>query len=127
MNSVSYALKFIPPCHQAMWYKESEARVIPQLRELAEHPNILTYFGAFKITIGCTIWEVICMQRCAGTLLGFINSGYWQSLWGAERVAACWEIIKQILTGLKACHSRNPALWHRDVKITNSKILLLSL
>lgn len=125
MNSVSYALKFIPPYSQARWYEQSEARVLRQLRDLAEHPNILKYFGAFEIEIAGSNWQVICMERCTGTLLDFVNSVYWRNLDGAERVAGCWEIIRQILTGLKACHSWNPALWHRDVKITNSKFLLL--
>ena len=119
--SVSYALKFINP------YKkppdgidpETEGVVLPILLTMQDHPNILTYFGKFHVYFGGDAsWLVICTEVCAGSLQSFLQPIFTQ-LTQAERMAGCWEIVRQILSGWRRCRENWPILMHRDIKLSN--------
>lgn len=112
-------MKFIHPDHVNSWYTDYEGRVLRELLSMHENQNILTYFGVFRLKVGVT-WTVVCMQRCEGALNKFVDSHVWENLGGHGRIACCWDIVRQILTGLQACHSMDTPLWHRDMKMSNS-------
>ena len=110
-------MKFIHPDCVYSWYADHEGRVLPELLSMHDNQNILVYFGAFSLRVGVT-WTVVCMQLCEGALNGFVISPLWNGLKPIQRVACCWDIIRQILTGLQVCHEMN--LLHRDMKMSNS-------
>ena len=118
-NSVSYALKFINPYIAAGSWAQNESSVLPTLLTMQEHPNILKYFGEFHVYLGgVNNWLVICTELCTGSLQQFLNTQFHQ-LTEAEHIAGCWDIVRQVLTGLQLCRSNN--LMHRDIKLTNGK------
>jgi serine/threonine protein kinase len=82
--------------------------------------NILKYYGKFSLNLGgAAPWSVVCTEVCTGSLRDLLYHPTFTTLTEAQRVALFWDIIRQVLTGLKKCHYNNPILMHRDIKLTN--------
>lgn len=120
-KSVSCALKFLLPKDSPDWYRLNELRVLQNIREKSgQHRHIVKYYGYFQLKIEDSSWVVLCMEKCAGSLHEFLDNEYFKNLTPEEQIAGCWDIVKQIATGLHLCHSWRPRLMHRDIKPQNS-------
>lgn len=121
-NSASYALKFIDPYKPITeWNPQDESSVLSALLTMPEHRNILKYFGKFHVHLGgAALWSVVCTEVCRGSLQDFLHDPIFANLTEPERIAGCWEIVRQVLTGLQRCHCNGQILMHRDIKVQNS-------
>lgn len=56
------------------------------------------------------------MERCAGDLKTLLESDIYQALGREEKIAALWDIIRQVGTAVFALQSSTPLVVHRDIK-----------
>lgn len=120
-NIPVFALKFIAP-HGPDWYKHSELRVLQDFQSLTTQCHVVKYFGAFSVPIERTNWTVIVMEYCSGSLVNFLGSDLFRNLQPEEQRIAAWDVVAQIAAGLQSCHSLNPPVIHRDIKLDNGAI-----
>ena len=88
---------------------------------MQEHPNILKHFGNVDVNLGGTKqFRTIWTEVCLGNLRSLFSTDAFKAQSQGQMIATCWDILRQILGGLKACHNNLPPIIHRDIKLTNS-------
>ncbi|KAM3142262.1 hypothetical protein pb186bvf_005671 [Paramecium bursaria] len=86
------------------------------MRSLPKHPNILSFIGGSFINEGNQQVCLILLEFCSGgSIFDLMAANPNQKI--SEHVIL--NIVKEITQGLKAMHSQNPPLAHRDIKIEN--------
>lgn len=121
---MSYALKFINP-YKPGWNPQNETQVLQVIQTMADHPNMLKYFGKFNIYLGgYKEWLIICTEVCTGSLQNFLQQEFFEIQNDLERIATFWDILRQILKGWRCCRYNQPIVIHRDIKMSNSKLTL---